>query len=118
MSNSTTPCEPARGISVTMFRATADELVFYDSPGSMFLSAPADFDGWKGRNACSGEADTSRDKCKTYSGCKDASEVTLCSVPTTSADAPWSGHLLYAPASREGMNIPDFVWPVFERHAL
>jgi polyhydroxybutyrate depolymerase len=118
MSNSTTPCEPARGISVTMFRGTADELVPYDSPDSKFLSAQADFDAWKERNACSGSADTSRDKCKTLSGCKDGSEVTLCTIPTTTADSPWAGHLLYAPAIREGVNIPDFVWPVFERHTL
>jgi polyhydroxybutyrate depolymerase len=118
MSNSTLPCEPARGISITMFRASADELVPYDTPDSKFLSAPADFDAWKERNACAGSADTSHDKCETYSGCKDASEVTLCTIPTTTDDAPASGHLLYAPAIRQGVNIPDFVWPVFERHTL
>lgn len=118
MSNSTTPCEPARGISVTMFRASADELVPYDTPDSKFLSAPADFDAWKELNACDGSADTSRDKCETYSGCKDGAEVTLCTIPTSSADSPWGGHLLYAPAIREGVSIPDFVWPVFERHPL
>jgi polyhydroxybutyrate depolymerase len=119
MSNGTMPCEPARGISVTMFRGTADELVPYDSPDSIFLSAQADLDAWKERNACSGSADTSRDKCQTFSGCKGNSEVTLCTIPTSATgDAPWAGHLLYAPAIREGVNIPDFAWAVFERHTL
>lgn len=118
MSNGTVPCEPKRGISVTMFRGTADELVPYDSPTSKFPSAEADFSAWKERDACTGSADTSRDKCKTYTGCKDSSEVTLCTIPTSVDDAPWSGHILYPPAIREGVNIPDLVWSVFERHTL
>jgi polyhydroxybutyrate depolymerase len=118
MSNSTTPCEPSRGISVTMFRGTADELVPYDSPDSKFASAEADLEQWQLRNDCKGSAATLPSQCKTYSGCRDASEVTLCTIPTSTADAPWSGHLLYLPAVREGVQIPDFVWSVFERHTL
>lgn len=118
MSNSFTPCEPVRGISVTMFRATADELVAFDSPTSTFSSAESDFMQWKERNACSGEAETPNARCKTYSKCKDGAEVTLCTIPTTSADAPWGGHLIYTPAEREGVKIADFVWAMFERHSL
>jgi polyhydroxybutyrate depolymerase len=119
MSNSFMPCEPSRGISVTMFRATADELVPYDSPSSTFASAESDFTSWKERNACTGEAEMPNALCKSYANCKDGAEVTLCTVPTTSAaDAPWGGHLLYAPAQREGVKIADFVWAMFERHSL
>jgi polyhydroxybutyrate depolymerase len=119
MSNSTMPCAPTRGISVTMFRATADELVAYDSPGSLFLSAEADFTEWKLRNDCKGEAASPNARCKSYTQCKDGSDVTLCTIPTTKeGDAPWGGHLLYTPAEREGVKVPDFVWATFERHHL
>jgi len=117
MSNSTTPCEPKRGISVTMFRATADTLVPYN--GGALLSAEADFTEWKARNECKGEASSPNAQCKTYTQCKGGSDVTLCTIATTEeGDAPWGGHLLYAQAVREGVKVPDFVWATFERHQL
>jgi polyhydroxybutyrate depolymerase len=119
MSNSVTPCEPSRGISVTMFRGTADDLVPYtQTPASNFLGAEADFDAWKAKNQCSGEVSKPNERCKTYTKCKDGADVTLCTIPTSTADSPWGGHLLYTPAIREGVNIPDYAWSVLQRHTL
>ena len=115
MSNSVTPCEPTRGISVTMFRATSDTLVAYD--GGSLLSAEADFTEWKARNECKGEASSPNAQCKTYTQCKGGSDVTLCTITTTPSDV-LGGHLLYTEAVREGVKVPDFVWPIFERHPL
>lgn len=116
MSNSATPCEPTRAVSVTMFRATADTLVAYN--GGTYASAEADLDAWKARNECKGEASTPNAQCKSYTQCKGGSDVTLCTIATSLDDAPWGGHLLYTQAVREGVKVPDFVWPVFERHRL
>lgn len=118
MSNSATPCEPTRGISVTLFRATADTLVPYNGSATL-LSAEADFTEWKMRNECKGESSSPNALCKTYTQCKDGSDVTLCTIATTEAgDSPWGGHLLYTQAVREGVKVPDFVWATFERHQL
>jgi polyhydroxybutyrate depolymerase len=119
MGSGALPCEPSRGISVTMFRATGDELVPYEtSEKTPIPSAQADLDQWKTTNQCKGSPDTTRSPCQTYSECKDGSDVTLCTITTTAADTPWGGHLLYTQAAREGVKVPDFVWPVFERHRL
>lgn len=116
MGNGTMPCEPERGISVTMYRATGDVLVPYGE-GGKYPSAEADFEQWKTTNECTGEP-TSTGPCKTYANCKDGAEVTLCTITTTEADAPWGGHLLYPYAAREGVAVPALVWPMFERHPL
>lgn len=119
MSNSTMPCEPARGIPVVMFRATGDTLVPYGASDSKFATAEADFESWKTRNQCTGQPTISHDgACKTYSDCKDAAEVTLCSITTGEEDAPWGGHLMYPYAARQNVDFVDQVWSVFERHAL
>lgn len=117
MSNRTDPCEPGRGISVTMFRATGDELVPYESTAKA-IGALEDFERWKVRNECQGEPETTHGVCKTYKQCKDGAEVTLCTITTTAEDTPWGGHLLYWQAIRENVPVPDVVWPVFERHKL
>lgn len=117
MSNGAVPCEPPRGISLMMFRATGDELVPYESGVKPLPGAQADFDGWKVRNGCTGEP-TTDGVCKTYSQCKDGAEVTLCTITTTVADTPWAGHVLYPQALREDAGVPSLVWPMFERHPL
>lgn len=117
MSNGTTPCEPARGISVLMFRATADILVPYGPSTSRFSTAQADFESWKVLNQCSGEPTVQGD-CQTYSQCKDGAEVTLCTLQTTAADEPWGGHLTYPYADRAGIPFTSTAWAMFQRHTL
>ena len=117
MSNGAVPCEPGRGISVTLFRATGDSLVPYEHTDHPIPGAEADFESWKTRNGCSGEP-TTNGVCKTYSQCRDGAEVTLCTITTTAADEPWAGHVLYPQALREDAGVPGLVWSMFERHEL
>ena len=108
MGNGTIPCQPARPISVVMFRGTTDLNVPYD--GGEFPGAQADFDQWKALDGCSGEPSTTHGICQTYSGCSAGVEVTLCTIN--------SGHVLYADAVKQGAAIPDVAWESFARQTL
>jgi polyhydroxybutyrate depolymerase len=108
MGNLTIPCQPARPISVVMFRGTTDLNVPYD--GGEVPGALADFNQWKSINGCAGEPSTTHGICQTYSGCSAGVEVTLCTIN--------AGHVLYADAVTQGAAIPDVAWEAFARQTL
>jgi len=82
------PCKPARPISVILFRGTSDPLVTYAGGASMppnglnvtihFQGAEGTFKTWSGLNGCTGTPTDTGAGCKTYSQCKEGTEVTLC----------------------------------------
>lgn len=82
------PCKPARPISVILFRGTSDPLVTYAGGASMppnglnvtihFQGAEGTFKTWSQLNGCTGTPTDSGGGCKTYSQCKEGTEVTLC----------------------------------------
>jgi polyhydroxybutyrate depolymerase len=108
MGNGTMPCQPARPISVVMFRGTTDPLVAYN--GGFFPSAQADFDQWSALDGCTGQPQTTHGLCSTHSGCQGGVEVTLCTID--------AGHVLYAQAAAQQAPVPDVVWETFARHTL
>jgi polyhydroxybutyrate depolymerase len=108
MGNGTMPCQPARPISVTMFRGTSDPLVPFN--GGLFPSAQADFDQWRMFNGCTGTPDTVHGICSTYRQCNAGVEVTLCTID--------AGHVLYPQAAQQGAPVPDVVWEGFARQTL
>ena len=107
MGNGTRPCQPARPISVAMWRGTSDTLVSYN--GGLFPSAQADFDQWKGLDSCTGSA-ASNGPCETYTGCAAGTEVTLCTIN--------AGHVLYSAAAQQGAAVPEVAWEMFKRQTL
>lgn len=84
------PCTPTRPISVISFRGTADAIVPYNGGASRpptayplptihFLGAEKTFQTWAKLNKCTGAAvQGDRAGCRTYQGCADGVEVTLC----------------------------------------
>ncbi len=108
MGNGTTPCQPARPLSVIMFRGTSDPLVPYN--GGTFPSAQADFDQWSQLDQCDGAPQTTHAICNTRSHCGGDAEVTLCTIN--------AGHVLYLQAATQGAPVPDVAWEAFQRHAL
>jgi polyhydroxybutyrate depolymerase len=108
MGNGTMPCQPARPISVIMFRGTSDPLVPYD--GGLFPSAQADFTQWTTLDACGGTTETTHGLCQRAETCSAGVEVTLCTID--------SGHVLYADAATQGARVPDVAWEAFQRQTL
>ncbi|HKU38376.1 MAG TPA: PHB depolymerase family esterase [Polyangiales bacterium] len=108
--NGTRPCEPARPISVVMYRGKSDDLVPYDG-GKSYASAAADLEEWKTLNACTGAPRKVNGVCDQYSDCKAGTEVMLCTIPDGT-------HILYSDAAKAGAPVADVVWEAFERHAL
>jgi polyhydroxybutyrate depolymerase len=108
MGNGTVPCQPARPISVVMFRGTSDILVAYD--GLIFPSAQADFDQWKTLDRCTGQPTSTHGLCQTHAGCSGGTEVSLCTID--------AGHVLYADAAAQGAAVPDVAWEAFSRQTL
>jgi polyhydroxybutyrate depolymerase len=82
------PCTPKRPITVISFRGTADPIVPYAGGSSRppnglnvtihFLGAEKTFQKWAQLNGCTGTATTTAGGCRTYTQCKEGSEVTLC----------------------------------------
>jgi polyhydroxybutyrate depolymerase len=104
-------CVPQRPITVISFRGTADSRVPYEGgPSSLvpnmpitFLGAQATFEAWARIDGCTGAASAPDARgCASYSGCRDAVEVTLCTTQ----------------GGREDPGDPDIAWPVLARHAL
>jgi polyhydroxybutyrate depolymerase len=110
MGNGTQPCEPARPISVIMYRGMKDDLVPYTG-GNTYPSAISDFDQWKTLNSCTGTPRKVSGSCDQYTECKDGVEVMLCSIPN-------GQHLLYSGAAEAGAPVADVVWEAFKRHPL
>lgn len=84
-------CKPSRPISVISFRGTGDFIVPYAGGKSTpptpyplspinFLGAENTFKKWAQLNECSGAPTNAGGGCRTYSGCKDGVEVTLCTA--------------------------------------
>jgi polyhydroxybutyrate depolymerase len=110
----TDPCTPARPISELSVRGTSDTAVAYEggntgSTGWYSPGAKGTLMLWKGINGCSGEPDTSKEYCETYTQCEGGVEVTLCSLPNT-------GHILYQ--NSLGFNVPDEAWAMFMRQPM
>lgn len=105
------PCQPARPISVRMYRGTADFIVPYRGGPSTppngypamitFLGAEGTFEKWAELNGCTGTP-VSDGGCQTYDSCDAGVEVTLC---TTTG----GGH---STGDAEGG------WAMFERQAM
>jgi polyhydroxybutyrate depolymerase len=84
------PCHPSRPITVIFFRGTADNLVSYAGGPSMppnglnvtihLLGAEGTFKKWSELNGCTGSPMDAGGGCQTYTQCKEATEVTLCTT--------------------------------------
>jgi len=110
----TDPCTPARAISELSVRGLSDTAVAYEggntgSTGWYSPGAKGTLMLWKGINGCTGEPDTSKQYCETYTQCQGGVEVTLCSLPNT-------GHILYE--NSLGYNVPDEAWAMFMRQPM
>jgi polyhydroxybutyrate depolymerase len=108
----TTPCNPARPVTVVAFRGTMDDLVPYNGGkprNHTWPSAKADFELWAKLDQCTGTPTASRGVCQTYGQCAGGVEVTLCSVV--------GGHVLYGQAAASGLAVPTTAWEIFQRHA-
>jgi polyhydroxybutyrate depolymerase len=89
------PCKPARPISVISFRGSADPLVPYTGGASSppnglnvtihFQGAENTLKTWSELNGCTGTP-TDSGGCKTYTQCKEGTEVTLCTKQGGSHD--------------------------------
>jgi polyhydroxybutyrate depolymerase len=108
--NGTRPCEPARPITVLMYRGKSDNLVPYDG-GMSYPSAEADLMEWTALNACTGSPAKVHGVCDQYAECKDGVEVMLCTIPKGT-------HILYSDATKAGAPVADVAWEVFKRHSL
>jgi len=98
-------CKPSRPISVISHRGTSDPLVKFaggasNPPGGGTLASTIHFEGaentfkrWGVINSCTGAPAASepagRSQCRTYGGCRDGVEVTLCAQQGGS-HSPWS----------------------------
>lgn len=77
-------CNPARPISIIMFRGKKDNVCKYiggDSEfndGLNFLGAEDNFRFWAEKNGCTGSPTTNSDGCMEYSKCKGGTKVVLC----------------------------------------
>jgi polyhydroxybutyrate depolymerase len=110
----TDPCTPARPISELSVRGLSDTLVAYEggntgSTGWYSPGAKGTLMLWKGIDGCTGDPDTSKQYCETYTQCQGGVEVTLCSLPNT-------GHVLYQ--NSLGFNVPDEAWAMFLRQPM
>jgi polyhydroxybutyrate depolymerase len=110
----TDPCKPARPISELSVRGLSDTAVAYEggntgSTGWYSPGAKGTLMLWKDIDGCTGEPDTSKQYCETYSQCQGGVEVTLCSLPGT-------GHVLYQ--NSLGFNVPDEAWAMFMRQPM
>jgi polyhydroxybutyrate depolymerase len=110
----TDPCTPARAISELSVRGLSDTAVAYEggntgSTGWYSPGAKGTLMLWKDINGCTGEPDTSKQYCETYTQCQGGVEVTLCSLPNT-------GHILYE--NSLGYNVPDEAWAMFMRQPM
>lgn len=105
MGNGTKDCDPARPISIVLFRGIDDRTVPYH--GGVFPSAMADFAQWRDFNGCVGKPELSHnDRCATYAQCRGGVRVTLCS--------PEAGNVLYLDAAQQGIAVSDIAWDIFK----
>jgi polyhydroxybutyrate depolymerase len=107
MGNGTTPCEPARPISVVMVRGVLDLVARFDG-SSEYPGAEEDFAHWRDLNGCGGEPQPVDDECDRYENCAGGVEVVACRV--------FGQHLLYENIAV--FSVPDVAWAVFERQPI
>jgi polyhydroxybutyrate depolymerase len=107
MGNGTTPCEPARPISVVMARGVLDLVARFDG-SSEYPGAEEDFAHWRDLNGCSGEPQPVDDECDRYENCTGGVEVMACRV--------LGQHVLYE--NIVDFSVPDAAWSVFERQPI
>lgn len=82
------PCMPSRPISVISFRGTTDPIVPHAGGASRppnglnvtihFQGAESTFEKWSQLNECTGAPVDGASGCRTYTQCKEGTEVTLC----------------------------------------
>ena len=78
-------CNPARPISIIMFRGKNDPQCKYiggdsgNNDGLNFLGAEGNFTFWAQKNGCTGSPTTNSDGCSEYSNCEAGTKVVLCS---------------------------------------
>jgi polyhydroxybutyrate depolymerase len=90
------PCKPSRPISVISFRGTSDPIVPYTGGASSppnglnvtihFMGAESTFKRWAELNGCTDTPQDGAGGCKTYTQCKEGTEVTLCTKQGGSHD--------------------------------
>ncbi|WP_407442506.1 PHB depolymerase family esterase [Fibrobacter sp.] len=82
-------CNPARPISIIMFRGTGDFVCRYQggdsgfNDGLNFLGAEGNFKFWAEKNGCTGSPSMNANGCNEYSNCKDGVKVVLCTDKST-----------------------------------
>lgn len=113
-------CAPTRAVSVMHFHGTGDNIVPY---GGYVQSVPDGVAGWAQRNGCGSNTsvtfqagDTS---CATYTGCANASEVTLCTV--TDGGHQWPGSDITIPGlgkTTQAIEATDAMWSFFAAHPM
>jgi len=116
-----TTCKPTRPVSVFAFMGTADSLVPYGGNGT-FPSVADTMNGWATRHGCTLPARTTLTKgdvtCVTYDACRDASEVSLCSVQDGGHAWPGGpGIPLLGKATKE-IDATAMMWDFFVRHPM
>lgn len=101
----------SRGIPVVHYHGTNDSTVDYDNGVLDSLGAPDSLEAWREVQSCSTSSTTqqvsSNTSCRTYSGCRDGVQVSMCTVNGGS-------HVLYGDVYGDG--IPTFAWTFFENN--
>jgi polyhydroxybutyrate depolymerase len=103
-------CTPGAAVPVMHVHGTSDFLVPYD--GNFFYpSVQATVEHWVTTNGCDDTPavtlDASRTTCETWSGCRDGSEVVLCTIEG-------GGHEW--PPESSGLSTTDAIWDFLSRH--
>jgi len=114
-------CRPSRPVSVLIFHGTADILVPYNGGTTPFQIGPKRTDTpvsstvafWVNQDGCSltpRREQTDQQRIDTYSGCRDATGVTLYTI--RGGHHMWPGTLL----SNNDVPATDIMWAFFTAH--
>jgi polyhydroxybutyrate depolymerase len=114
-------CRPSRPVSVLIFHGTADILVPYNGGTTPFQIGPKRTDTpvsstvafWVNQNGCSKtprREQTNQQRIDTYTGCKDATGVTLYTI--RGGPHMWPGARL----SNNDVPATDIMWAFFTAH--
>lgn len=116
-------CAPKRAVPVMQFHGTYDTVVPYAGNFSVgFPPVKTVIDDWAKRDGCTGAAVSTFDKddvhCMTHATCKDAAEVTLCTVD--GGGHTWPGG---TPAPSFGwttstISATQALWTFFQKHPM
>jgi polyhydroxybutyrate depolymerase len=114
-------CNPSRPISMIDFHGTSDFIVSYQGGGFGFPAIEPMMQEWAVRNGCSPLSEVSFDEgdvvCRTWPGCDEGVEVSLCTVDGGGHCWPGNGSCLFG-YSTTVLHASEVIADMFEAQAL